>query len=63
MRRLVRGLDEMALESAFIGVSALVFIVLLAYAVNSSAADRLEGVPLVGQLVGGVRALVGVVAH
>lgn len=63
MRRLVRGLDEMALESAFIGVSALVFIVLLAYAVNSSAANRLEGVPLVGQLVGGVRALVGVVAN
>lgn len=63
MRRLIRGLDEMALESAFIGVSALVFIVLLAYAVNTSAANRLEGVPLVGQLVGGVRALVGVVAN
>lgn len=63
MRHLARGLDEMALESAFIGVSALVFIVLLAYAVNSSAANRLEGVPLVGQLVVGVRSLVGVVAH
>ncbi len=63
MRRLFHGLDEMVLESAFIGVSALVFIVLLAYAVNTSAANRLEGVPLVGPVVGGVRTLVGVVAH
>ncbi|MDE2620633.1 MAG: hypothetical protein KGL54_10775 [Sphingomonadales bacterium] len=63
MRRMLHGLDELAIETAFIGVSALVFIVVAAYALNSAAASRLEGVPLVGAAVGAARTLVGQVAN
>ena len=63
MRRWLHGLDEMAIETAFIGLSALVFIVVAAYALNTSAAQRLEGVPLVGTAVGAARTLVGQVAN
>jgi hypothetical protein len=59
----LRGLDEMALETAFIGLSSLVFIVVLATAVNTEVARRLDSVPLVGRVVEGVRALVGQVVH
>lgn len=66
MRRLFRGpfrgLDEMLLETAFIGVSALVFIVAASYALNTTAAQAASGVPVVGTVVGGLRALVGQVA-
>lgn len=63
MRRLVGNLDEMALETAFIGVSALVFIVVATTALNSAPARRLEDVPLLGRAVTGARALVGSVAN
>lgn len=63
MRRWLHGMDEMALETAFIGVSALVFIVVAAYALNTSAARRLEGVPIVGAALNGARTLVGQVAN
>jgi hypothetical protein len=62
MRRLFRGLDEMLLETAFIGVSALVFIVVASYALNSSAAQAASGIPFVGPVVGGLHALVDQVA-
>lgn len=62
-RRLLHGLDEMAIETAFIGVSALVFIVVAAYALNSAAASRLAGVPVLGAAVGAARTLVGQVAN
>lgn len=62
MRRLLRGLDEMALESAFIGVSSLVFIVVASWALNSSASHQLDRIPVLGQVVGGARVLVGQVS-
>ncbi len=63
MRRWLHGLDEMAIETAFIGVSALVFIVVASYALRTSAAQRLEAVPVVGAAVGAARTLVGQVAN
>ncbi len=63
MRRWLHGLDEMAIETAFIGVSALVFIVIASYALRTSAAERLEGVPVAGAAVAAARALVGQVAN
>lgn len=63
MRRWLHGLDEMAIETAFIGVSALVFIVLASYALRSAPAQRLEAVPVVGAAVGAARTLVGQVAN
>jgi hypothetical protein len=63
LRKLLRGLDEMALETAFVGVSALVFIVVASWALNSGAAQRLDGVPVVGPVLGGFRALVGQVSR
>jgi hypothetical protein len=63
VRRYLHGLDEMAIETAFIGVSALVFIVVVAYALQTSAARSLEGVPVLGAAIGGARALVGQVAN
>lgn len=62
-RRLLHGLDEMALETAFIGLSAIVFIVVLAHALSSTPVRRLDSVPLVGQGLEGIRALVGQVAN
>ena len=63
MRRWLHGMDEMALETAFIGVSALVFIVVAATALNSSAARSLEGAPVIGTVLRGARSLVGQVAN
>jgi hypothetical protein len=53
----------MALETAFIGLSAIVFIVVLAHALSSTPVRRLDSVPLVGQGLEGIRALVGQVAN
>lgn len=63
MRRYLGNLDEMALETAFIGLSALVFIVVAAYALDSDASRRLEAVPGIGRAVTAARALVGSVAN
>lgn len=62
MRHLFRGLDELLIETAFIGVSALVAIVIFSYALNSQLAHAVDGVPVAGPAVGGLRALVGQVA-
>jgi len=62
-RRLVRGLDEMALEVAWIAVAAVLGAVVLSLALNSSAAARLNSVPLVGPALGGLRQLFGLVVH
>lgn len=61
--RHLRGLDEMVLETAFVGLSSLVFLVVLAFALNSEGARRLESLPIAGQIVGGLRALVGQVVN
>jgi hypothetical protein len=61
--RHLKGLDELAVETAFIGVSAIVAIVVFAYALNSSPAQRLASVPFVGALVRGGQAVVGQVAR
>lgn len=63
MRRLFRGLDEMVIETAFVGLSALVFLVVLSWGLNSGAAHRLDQVPLVGSGIAGFRALVGQVVN
>ena len=63
IRRTLRGLDEMALEVAFIAVAAIIGIVALYYALNSGAAARVAGVPVLGTAVGGARQLVGLVVH
>jgi hypothetical protein len=61
--RFLRGLDEMVLETAYIGFSALVFIVVLSYALNSGPARALEGAPLIGGVIRAVRALNASVAN
>ncbi len=58
-----KGLDELAIETAFIGVSAIVAIVVFSYALNSRLVTQLSGVPVVGSLVDGARAVVGQVAR
>lgn len=63
MRRILGGLDELAIETAFIGVSALVFIVVAAWALRTPAAQRLDSVPVLGAVVGAARTLVGQVAN
>jgi lipid-A-disaccharide synthase-like uncharacterized protein len=63
LRRTVRGLDEMALEVAFIAVAAMLGAVALFYAVNSGPAYRLDPVPVLGTAVGGFRTLVGFFVH
>lgn len=63
VRHLLRGLDEMALETAFISVSALVGIVILAYAFNSSWAAALGRIPFVGAVIRGGQALTGQIVH
>ena len=62
LRRL-KGLDELAIETAFIGVSAIVAIVVFAYALNSGPAQRLASVPFVGAGVRGAQTVVGQVAR
>lgn len=62
MRRWLHGLDELVVETLYIGVSALVAIVILSYLVNTGPAHALDGVPIVGRGVAGVRSLVGQVA-
>jgi hypothetical protein len=59
VRRLVHGLDEMALEVVFITGAALVGLVLLSYGLNSTGAERLAGVPVLGSALGGLRTITG----
>ncbi len=63
LRRIVRGLDEMALEVIWIAVAATLGSVAIYYAVNSSVATRAESVPGLGTVVGGVRTLFGLTVH
>ncbi|MGD0020479.1 MAG: hypothetical protein ABSD62_14650 [Candidatus Limnocylindrales bacterium] len=58
-----KGLDDTAMETAYIGVSAIVAIVVFAYILNSPLAQRLASVPFVGRLVTGGQAVVGQVAR
>jgi hypothetical protein len=63
LHRRLKGLDELLIETAFIGVSAIVAIVVFSYALNSRPVQQLAGVPLVGPLVTGAQAVVGQVAR
>lgn len=63
MRRLVRGLDEMALEIGFVTLSVLLGLAVLWFALNSRTAGRLQSVPFIGQIVGGVQSVVNLVVH
>jgi hypothetical protein len=58
-----KGLDDLAMETAFIGVSAIVAIVVFSYALNSQPVQQLARVPFVGPLVTGAQTAVGQVAH
>jgi hypothetical protein len=59
----LKGLDELAIETAFIGVSAIVAIVVFAYALNSRPVQQLSSVPFVGAGVRAAQAVVGQVAR
>lgn len=61
--RHLKGLDELAIETAFIGVSAIVAIVAFAYVLNSRPAQMLTSVPVIGPGVSAVRAVVGQVSR
>jgi len=61
--RHLKGLDELAIETAFIGVSAIVAIVIFAYALNSAPAQRLASVPFVGAGIRGGQAVVGQISR
>lgn len=63
MRRFINGLDEMALEVTYTAVAAILGAVVLWLALNSNAAERAAGIPLVGPAVGGARSLVNLVVH
>ena len=63
MPRWLRGLDDMVFETAYLGVSALVAIVVFAYALGSPPARALEGVPLLGSGIRALRSLVAAVAN
>lgn len=56
MPRFLRGLDEIGVEILAVGISSLIFFVLASTAVNSTAAHRLDGLPVVGPIVAGFRA-------
>lgn len=58
MKRFFRGLDELAVEVFAVGISAAVFFILSARALNSTAAHRLDTVPVVGPVVAGSRAAI-----
>jgi hypothetical protein len=63
LTRHLKGLDELAVETAFIGVSAIVAIVVFAYALNSRPAQQLSTVPFVGAGVRAAQAVVGQIAR
>lgn len=64
MRRIIAGLDDMALEVTWIAVAAILGSVVLWLALNSGAASRAAAsVPLVGPVIGGARSLVNLVVH
>lgn len=63
IRRVARGLDEMALEVTWIAVAAILGAVALWLALNSGAAARAATVPVVGPALGGARTLVNLVVH
>jgi hypothetical protein len=63
LTRHLKGLDELAIETFFIGVSAVIAIVVFAYALNSRPAQTLSGVPYVGAGVRAAQAVVGQVAR
>lgn len=63
LHRSLKGLDDLAMETAAIGVSAIVAIVVFSYALNSRPVTALSNVPFVGALVTGLRAVVGQVAR
>ena len=62
MRRLFEGLTDLGVETAYIGVSAILAIVVMAYALNTAPAQQLARVPFVGRGVTGLRAVFGKIA-
>jgi hypothetical protein len=63
LSRHFKGLDDLAMETAFIGVSAVVAIVVFSYALNSRPVQAVSNVPFLGALLNGARAVVGQVAR
>lgn len=63
MRRWFRGIDDLAIETAYVGVSALIALVVMSWAINSATARRLDSVPFVGKVTSGFRALVAQVVQ
>jgi hypothetical protein len=63
MKLNVKGLDNLALGTAYIGVSAVVAIVILSYALNSRLIQGLTGVPVVGTGITALQAAFGQVAR
>ncbi len=59
MHKALRGLDELAVRTAFLGVSAVVAITVFAYALNTAPVQQLARVPVVGRGVTGLRAVFG----
>jgi hypothetical protein len=55
---LVRGLDELLLETGAVTVMAIIGLLVLSHAVHTGTASKLESLPLVGPGVNGVRVAV-----
>jgi len=53
----VRELGELLVTTAGVGIAAMVWIAIQGRAVNSAAAYRLRGVPVIGPIVGSLRAI------
>jgi hypothetical protein len=63
MPRWMRGLDELVVEVAAVTLSALFGMIVLAKALNSGSAGRLDAVPVLGVAVRGLRSLVDQVVN
>ena len=63
LHKLFRGIDEMALETVYIAVSAAVGLVVIVYLLNMKPVTALDGVPGVGWGLRSLRALFGSVVH
>lgn len=53
----VKELGELLVTTAGVGLAAMLWIVIQGRAINSAAAYRLAPVPILGQLVGSLRAI------
>ena len=55
--KLSAGIGRLAFETFYIGVSALLFVALGAYLLNTAPVQRLAQVPVLGRGVSGLRAV------